>query len=54
MNFVSLQGVKPRFAIAGRRASYAGPTARSRQPPGLQLQKGFYYKHNGILHGPDK
>ncbi|RGR17834.1 hypothetical protein DWY65_00590 [Bacteroides stercoris] len=25
MNFVSLQGVKPRFAIAGRRAFICGP-----------------------------
>ena len=50
MDFVSLQGVKPRFAIAvtnmyqfeylAEEPSYAGPTARSRQPPGLQLQNG--------------
>ena len=40
MDFVSLQGVKPLLQLRAEEPSYAGPTARSRQPPGLQLQNG--------------
>lgn len=57
MDFVSLQGVKPRFAIAGRRAFICGP--HSPQPAAgnrraCNCKTGFYHKHNDILQGPDK